>query len=59
MLVKKKMFYDGAKAFFLKAFEYSVECMPVGDPLLQNAQFVHFEDKDNMSVSMPQYFFQR
>ena len=56
---KEKTFYEGAKAFFLVAFEYSIERMPVDDPLLQNAQFVHFEDRINISFSMRQYFVQR
>ncbi|KAK3698610.1 hypothetical protein QZH41_014592, partial [Actinostola sp. cb2023] len=54
-----KKFYGGVKAFFCKAFDYGVHRMPVDDQLLQNAEFVHFEDRENMLFSMPQYFIQR
>ncbi|CAB3985762.1 ATP-dependent DNA helicase [Paramuricea clavata] len=33
---EQKMFYEGAKAFFLTAFKYGVDRMPVDDPVLQN-----------------------
>ena len=56
---EEKKFYGGAKAFFLKAFEYAIDRMPIADPLLQNAEFVHIDDRENISFSMPQYFVQR
>ena len=56
---EKAKFYEGAKAFFFTAFKYGVRHMPVDDPVLENAQFVHFEDRENMSFSIPQYFVER
>lgn len=40
---EEKKFYTGAKAFFLRAFQYGEERIPVGDSVLRNAQFVHFD----------------
>ncbi len=56
---EKAKFYEGAKAFFFIAFEYGVRRMPVDNPVLENARFSHFEDRENMSFSMPQYFVER
>jgi hypothetical protein len=49
------MFEEGAKAFFLKASKYGVDRMQVDDPVLQNAEFIHFENRENISFLMPQY----
>lgn len=52
-------FYSGAKAFFVRAFEYGLARMPLNDPLLCSAKFVNFEERENITFSMPHYFIQR
>lgn len=52
-------FYEGVKRFFSTAFEYAVTHMPVNDPVLVNAQFVQFSNRENCQVDMPQYFVHR
>lgn len=52
-------FYEGVKQVFSTAFEYAVTHMPVNDPVLVNAQFVQFSNRENCQVDMPQYFVHR
>jgi hypothetical protein len=54
-----KTFYNGVKTFFTTAFKYALNHMPVDDPVLQNAQFIQFDNRYNCTVDMPLYFVQR
>jgi len=55
----EKRFYEGARSFFIEAFEYAVSHMPVNDELLVNAEMVYFEEREKLEPSMVQYFLQR
>ena len=54
---KEQVFLNGA--FFQKAYEYALSHLPIDDPVLVNAEFVRFEDRESSSLSMPQYFVER
>ena len=54
-----KTFYNGVKMFFTTAFKYALNHMPFEDPVLQNAQFIEFDNRDNCTVNIPLYFVQR
>ena len=56
---KEKVFYNGVQAFHLKAYGYAISHLPVDDPVLLNAEFVQFEDREHLSISMPQFFVDR
>ena len=56
---KFNVFYTGAEAFFVRAFEYACQHMPIDDDFLVNAQFVEFGCRESCSSAMPQYFAQR
>lgn len=55
----EKRFYVGARAFFIKAFEYALSHMPLDDELLINAEMVYFEQRETITPSMVQYFVER
>ena len=55
----EKRFYEGARSFFIEAFEYAVSHMPVNDELLVNVEMVYFEEREKLEPSMVQYFVQR
>lgn len=40
-------------------YEYALSHLPIDDPVLVNAEFVKFEDRESSSLSMPQYFVER
>ena len=42
-------FFDGARAFFSRAYEYCVKWLPLEDPLLKHCQFLDFEKRSNSS----------
>lgn len=56
---KEQVFLNGAYAFFQKAYEYALSHLPIDDPVLVNAEFVRFEDRESSSLSMPQFFVER
>ena len=56
---KEQVFLNGVQAFFLKAYGYAKSHLPVDDPVLLNAEFVRFEDREHTSISMPQFFVER
>lgn len=56
---KEQVFFRGVETFFLKAYGYAISRFPVDDPVLLNAEFVKFEDREHSSLSMPQFFAQR
>lgn len=56
---KEQVFLNGAYAFFQKAYEYALSHLPIDDPVLVNAEFVRFDDRDNSSLSMRQFFVER
>lgn len=56
---KEQVFHNGMQAFFLKAYEYAISHLPVDDPVLLNAEFVRFEDREHSTISMPQFFVER
>lgn len=56
---KEQVFYNGVQAFFLKAYGYAISHLPVDDPVLLNAEFLRFEDREHSSISMPQFFVER
>lgn len=56
---KEQLFYNGVQAFFLKAYQYAISHLPIDDPVLVNAAFVRFEDREESSISMPQFFVER
>jgi hypothetical protein len=49
-------FYKAARAFFVKAVEYSMKNLQLHDLLLQNACFVNFEKRINADALQSQYF---
>ncbi|EDO27559.1 predicted protein, partial [Nematostella vectensis] len=55
----RKIFLVGARAFFVRSFEYAVRNMPVDDQLLKKAAFVQFEERQRVSIAMVQYFVER
>lgn len=56
---KEQVFLNGAYAFFQKAYECALSHLRIDDPVLGNAEFVRFEDRESLSLSMPQFFVQR
>lgn len=56
---KEKVFLNGVQAFFLKSYGYAISHFPIDDPVLLNAEFVRFEDREHSSISMPQFFVER
>ncbi len=47
------------KMFFKTGFEYAISHMLVDDTVLQNAQFIQFDNRDNCTEDMAYYFVQR
>lgn len=56
---KEQVFLNGTYAFFQKAYEYALSHLPIDDPVLVNAAFVRFEDRESSSLPMPQFFVER
>ena len=56
---QEQVFNNGVQAFLLKAYEYAISHLPVDDPILLNAEFVQFEDREHLSISMAQFFVER
>ena len=52
---KEQVFLNGTYAFFQKGYDYALSHLPV----LVNAEFVRFEDRESSSLSMPQFFVER
>lgn len=52
-------FYRSARAFFLKAMEYSLANLPISDALLKNAAFVNFSERESTDFSQVEYFVER
>lgn len=53
-------FYEGVRAFYVRAFEYSLDNLPLKDDLLRNASFVNYK-KRNLDIlfSQVEYFVDR
>lgn len=56
---KEQVFLNGAYAFFQKVYECVLSHLRIDDLVLGNAEFVRFEDRESLSLSMPQFFVQR
>lgn len=52
-------FYDGVRTFFEQAVEYSLNSLPLGDPLLQAATFVSFAHRATADPMHAEYFIDR
>ena len=52
-------FYNGVRAFFVKAVEYSLQHMPFNDALLKNARFADFDYRLKADVGQAEYFVSR
>lgn len=53
------LFYDGVRAFFERAVEYSLKSLPLEDQLLQAATFVNFEQRATADPLHAEYFVNR
>ena len=52
-------FYEGVRAFYVRALEYAPDNLPLKDGLLKNASFVSYKKRDNASFSQVEYFVDR
>ena len=52
-------FYDGARAFYVRAMEYALENLPMNDEMLKNAAFVSFRSRESANFSQVEYFVER
>lgn len=52
-------FYKSVRAFYVRAFEYALDNLPLKDELLRNARFTSFTAKDNALFSQVEYFVDR
>lgn len=52
-------FYEGVRAFFEHAVEYSLKSLPLEDQLLQAAAFVNFEQRTTADPLHAEYFINR
>ena len=46
-----RVFYEAVREFYSTAASYALKNLPTTDEVLQNAQFVHFENRVNSTVS--------
>ena len=53
------MFYKSVRAFYVQAMKYALDNLPVKDPLLRNARFLSFKNKDDATFSQVEYFVER
>ena len=56
---QKSGFYKSVRAFYVRAFEYALENLPLKDELLRNARFTNFISRDSTSFSEVEYFVER
>ena len=54
-----KLFYRAVRQFYIKAADYSLDNLPLNDPVLQNSKFVDFMKKDTQDFSQVEYFVAR
>ena len=54
---EKEEFYDGARAFFQKAFKYAANNLPINDPVLLNARVLNYYERRNPLTSVDQLHF--
>ena len=52
-------FYDGVRAFFERAVDYSLKSLPLDDQLLQAATFVSFDQRATADSLHAEYFINR
>lgn len=52
-------FYRGVRAFFVRAFQYALDNLPLNDELLKNAKFTSFMSRDSIYFSKIEYFVER
>ena len=52
-------FYEGVRAFYVRALEYVLDKLPLEDDLFINAKFVNFGLRNNALFSQVEYFVQR
>ena len=52
-------FHKGVRAFYERAFEYSLANLPLKDELLMNAAFVDFSSRESAKFAQVEYFVQR
>ena len=53
------LFYEGVRAFYVKALGYALENLPLNDDLMTNARFINFSSRENAYFSQVEYFVQR
>ena len=49
------MFYKSVRAFYVRAMKYALDNLPIKDPLLRNARFLSFKNKDDATFSQVEY----
>ena len=52
-------FYQSVRAFYVQAMKYDFDNLPIKDPLLRNARFLNFKNKDHATFSQVKYFVER
>ena len=52
-------FYEGVRAFYVRALEYVLDKLPLEDDLFINAKIVNFGLRNNALFSQVEYFVQR
>ena len=52
-------FYDGVRAFFEQAVDYSLKSLPLDDQLLQAATFISFDQRATADSLHAEYFINR
>ena len=52
-------FYDGVRAFFERAVDYSLKSLPLDDQLLQAATFISFDQRTTADSLHAEYFINR
>ena len=53
------VFYDGVRAFFEHAVDYSLKSLPLDDQLLQAATFINFDQRATADSLHAEYFINR
>ena len=52
-------FYDGVRAFFERAVDYSLKSLPLDDQLLKAATFISFDQRATADSLHAEYFINR
>ena len=56
---KVRQFFIGVRSFYVEALKYARSHLPLDDPILKNAGFVNFAQRESAQLSQIEYFIDR